>query len=354
MEIAALNVIKVFAPTTVAFFIGIAITPIVAHYLYKHKMWKKKSVAVATDGRNASISQSLHRDEEKRVPRMGGVVVWGSVFITVFIFWIISFFLSGNVAGKFDFLSRNQTWLPLFAMAVGAIIGLVDDYFSVVGKFDHLAGGLSSGKRLLVVAFIGIVGGWWFFFKLGVSHFYIPFWGYLDIGIFFIPFFILVLLGIYAGGVIDGIDGLAGGVLASAFSAYGVIAFMQQQIDIAALSFSIVGALLAFLWFNIPPARFYLSETGTMALTMALGIIAFLTKQVAVLPVIAFPLILAAGSSALQLLSKKVRNGKKIFLVAPIHHHFEAIGWPSYKVVMRFWVISIIFAFIGVILTLVG
>ena len=181
--------------------------------------------------------------------------------------------------------------------------------------------------------------------------------GPVNLGLWFIPFFILVALFIYAGGVIDGLDGLAGGIFLTIFGAYAGIAFFQDQMDIAAFSAAIAGGLLAFLWFNIPPARFYLSETGTMGLTLALVVIAFLTdtlgggRGVTVLPVIAFPLVITVVSNVLQILSKKIFK-RKLFRVAPLHHHFEALGWPSYKVTMRYWIVGIIAAIIGMILAL--
>jgi len=348
-----MNVIKILVPATLAFFIGIGITPIVTHYLYKYKMWKKRGVQASTMGGDAPITRKLHNDEKNRTPRMGGIIVWGSVFITILLVWVFSL-IDGEVAEKLNFFSRNQTWLPLFTLFVGAVIGLVDDYFAVREVYDQKAGGLSAKKRLIAVFVVGLIGAWWFYDKLEVTNIIIPFIGDLEMGYFFVPFFVLVILGVYSGGVIDGIDGLSGGVFITIFSAYGLIAFMQQQFDIAALSFAIVGGLLAFLWFNIPPARFYLSETGTMALTMTLAVTAFLTEQVIVLPIIAFALVAASGSSILQMLSKRFRNGRKIFLVAPVHHHFEAIGWPSYKVTMRFWIVSAVFSVIGIIIALIG
>ena len=337
-----------------SFFIGIAITPIITHYLYKHKMWKKKSVAVATDGRPSPISQKLHDDENNKTPRMGGIIVWGSAFLATLFLWLVARFFPTDLTTKLEFVTRTQTWLPIFAMMAGAFVGLIDDWLVVSDRYDQLAGGLSAKKRLGVVAILGAIGAWWFFVKLGVSHVYIPFFGPFELGILFIPFFIAVMIVIFASGVIDGIDGLSGGVFATVFSAYGTIAFFQDQINLSAFCFALVGGILAFLWFNIPPARFYMSDTGMMALTMALGMVAFLSNQVVLLPIIAFSLIVTAGSSAIQLLSKKFRNGKKVFIVAPLHHHFEAIGWPSYKVTMRYWIISVIFAVLGVIIALVG
>ena len=348
-----MDIVKIFVPTTVAFVVGIIITPILSNLLYKNKMWKKKSVIVATDGGTASITQSLHKDEEKKTPRMGGILIWASAVITIILFWLGST-IDGPVMAKLNFLSRNQTWLPLFTLIIGALVGLVDDYMSVTENYDQKAGGLSSKKRLLAVFIISLIGAWWFYFKLETTTIIIPFWGIWDAGVLFILFFILVMLGTYSGGVIDGLDGLSGGVFGIIFGSYGLIALLQNQVDLAAFCFVLVGGLLAFLWFNIPPARFYMSETGTMALTITLVVVAFLTKQVLILPIIAFPLVVSSGSSIIQLLSKKFRNGKKVFLVAPLHHHFQALGWPATKVVMRYWIAGIICAAIGIIIALVG
>lgn len=338
-----MDIIKVFLPATVAFAIGIIITPLISNFLYRNKLWKKKSVAVATDGLVATVSQKLHNDEARQTPRMGGVVIWASAIITIFIFYFF----------PLNFLSRNQTWLPLFTLIIGALIGLLDDYFSVTERYDQKAGGLSSKKRLFAVFIISLIGAWWFYAKLEATQIIIPLGGVWDAGLWFILFFVLVMLATYSGGVIDGLDGLSGGVFSIIFGTYGIIAFTQNQIDLAAFCFVLVGGLLAFLWFNIPPARFFMSETGTMSLTITLVVIAFLTKQVLILPIIAFPLVASSGSSIIQLLSKKFRNGKKVFLVAPLHHHFQALGWPASKVVMRYWVVSMICALLGIIIALI-
>lgn len=355
-----IDAVKIFVPPAIAFFVGIVFTPFLTDYLYKNKMWKKKSGKLAMDGKDTPVFNALHKEKEVGTPRMGGVIIWGSVLITIVIIWLLAKFFPNNTTDKLNFLHRSQTWLPLFTLIAGSLIGLLDDFFEVMGKGGHIAGGLSLKKRLLVVSLISFVGAWWFYVKLGVSSVSIPFDGVANMGVWFIPFFILTVLAVYAGGVIDGIDGLAGGVFASIFSAYAMIAFYQQQIDLAAFCMVIVGAILAFLWFNIPPARFYMSETGTMGLTITLAVVAFLTdahvggKGVAVLPMIAFPLLVTVFSNIVQVASKRFRNGKKVFLVAPIHHHFEALGWPAYKVTMRYWVISIICAIVGVIVALSG
>lgn len=357
-----IDVVKVFMPSTVAFILGIAITPLVTNYLYAHKLWKKKSVEKTIDGKEALISASLHRDEEKRTPRMGGVVIWVSVALTALLFWALARVVPSDIFLKLDFFSRNQTWIPLAILVLGALVGLVDDYLGTrggQGQGGYIGGGLSLSKRLAVVSLLALSCALWFYFKLDVSSIGLPVWGEFHIGWLFIPLFVLVALGLYSGGVIDGIDGLAGGIFASMFAAYGIIAFYQHQIDLASFCATVVGATLAFLWFNIPPARFYMSETGTMGLTIALAVVAFMTDALGdgygllALPLIAMPLIATTSSVVIQLLSKKYL-GRKVFLVAPLHHHFEALGWPSYKVTMRFWVIGIVFATLGVVFALIG
>lgn len=356
-----IDVVKIIAPATVAFTIGILFTPLWTHILYTYQCWKKTpGKKAAFGGGETPLFNELHKEREVNTPRMGGVVIWMSVFLTICGFWLLSLIYPSVLTAKLDFLSRDQTWIPLFAFLVGAVIGLVDDWLEIKGTGNGAAGGLSIAQRLFVVSAVAVFAGTWLFYKLDIATIGIPFYGDLNVGIFIIPFFVVVALSLYAGGVIDGIDGLSGGVFTSIFLAYAGIAFYQDQINIAAFAACIAGGILAFLWFNIPPARFYMTETGTMALTMALAVIAFMTDSlgggvgVAVLPIIAFPLLITVASNIIQTLSKKFRNGKKVFRIAPLHHHFEAIGWPSYKVTMRYWVLSIIFALIGFIIAISG
>jgi phospho-N-acetylmuramoyl-pentapeptide-transferase len=356
-----IDVVKVFLPSVLAFVSGIAITPLLTAQLYKHKMWKKKAGKVDLSGNTATVFNELHKDREVNTPRMGGIVIWASALIVISLFWILAAFSDNQALQKIDFLSRNQTWIPLATLLIGGLIGLIDDYLEVRGSKDGKNGGLSLKKRLAVVASVGLVCALWFYYKLEITSIGWP--GSTDgifVGILLVPIFVLVALAIYSGGVIDGIDGLAGGIFASIFAAYGGIAFYQNQIDLAAFCALIVGATLAFLWFNIPPARYYMSETGSMGLTMCLTVVAFMTDQLGggygllVLPVIALPLFATILSNVIQVLSKKFRNGKKVFRIAPLHHHFEAIGWPAYKVTMRFWVFGTVCAALGMILALVG
>lgn len=353
-----LTLVKVFLPAALAFFLGLAITPAVTHYLYKLKLWKKKSgKGNGYGGGGTPLFDQLHNERDTNTPRLGGIVIWGSVFLTVFFIFLLQEFLPDSVFGKLNFLSRSQTWLPLMALAVGAVVGAVDDLLTVKGTGKHFAGGLPLSQRLVVVGLTAIVSGWWFYAKLDVASVsFIP-WGELYLGIWFMPFFVFVALCVYMSSVIDGIDGLSGGVFMFIFTAYAGIAFYQGQYDIAALCATIVGGILAFLWFNIPPARFYMTETGIMALTMTLTVIAFMTDSlgegegVSVLPIVGFLLVATVVANVLQITWKKI-FGRKLFLIAPLHHHFEAAGWPPYKVTMRYWVLGFVFAIIGMLISI--
>lgn len=348
-----LNILKVFGLSAVAFFFAVFWTPLLTHFLYKYKMWRKAVRTVAPDGAGTPIFAALHKDREVSTPRMGGLLIWITTVIIICAFWILSRIPDGAFWQKINFLSRNQTWLPLFTLVSASLLGLVDDLLQVFQRGTYVAGGLKFRIRLFAVFLIALAGAYWFYFRLEQNAIYIPGLGDVFIGIWFIPLFILTMFATFSTGVIDGIDGLSGGVFATIFAAYGGIAFFRGQIDLAAFSAVLLGSLLAFLWYNIPPARFYMGETGMLGLTTTLTVIAFLTNSVIVLPIIAFVPAVEAASVIIQLVSKRWR-GKKVFMVAPIHHHFEARGWPSYKVTMRFWVVSFVFAIIGMVVALVG
>src|SRR3989338_7103082 len=349
------DLVRVLVPAATAFIIGFLATPILTHYLYKYKAWKKQPGKIALDGTQASEFYRLHQGNEIRAPRMGGVVVLGSVVLTIIGIAVVARFVPSVEILQLDFLSRNQTWIPLAALIIGSLAGLIDDMMVIRPNKE----GMVLRLRILIVVVLSSYIGWWFWYKLGVTAVNIPFGTPLEIGWLIIPLFVLVSLAVYASGVIDGIDGLSGGVFASIFASYALIAFAQNQIDLAAFCAAIVGGLLAFLWFNIPPARFYMSDTGTMGLTLTIAVTAFMTDSlgggvgISVLPVIGGILVATVASDIIQVLYKKF-TGKKLFLIAPLHHHFEAIGWPGYKVVMRYWVLSIVFAFAGVIIALVA
>ncbi|PID83660.1 hypothetical protein CSB11_00065 [Candidatus Campbellbacteria bacterium] len=356
MDLAGLDIIKVLIPWVVSFLFGLFITPVVLSYLYKHKVWRRNDdkKEVMLDDKNGEISEIINKTKKDKItPRMGGIVIVFSVLFTVFIFWIVSFGIFGNPSGKIDFLSRSQTWLPLSAFAAGALMGLLDDILTIknikIGKFI----GLPLKFRIIFVLIIALLIGFWFYSKLGYSQVFIPFYGYYELSYLFVPFFVTVFLATFATSNIDGLDGLAGGVMASVYSAFGFIAFYKQLFDISAFCFVVVGGILAFLWFNISPARFYMTEVGYNALSFALVVIAFATDTVFLLPIVAVMLYLTLASTVLQVFSIRVFK-RRIFKVAPLHHHFEKSGWSETQIVFRYWIVSFISGILGVCLAVVS
>jgi phospho-N-acetylmuramoyl-pentapeptide-transferase len=208
--------------------------------------------------------------------------------------------------------------------------------------------------RLLLFGMIAALGAWWFVAKLDWTTLHVPFVGNFDIGWWYIPIFIFVIVATgFSVDIADGLDGLAGGMILAAFTAYAGIALFQGKVELAGFLAVIIGALAAFLWFNIPPARFFMGDTGAMSLGVTLGVLAMLTNTVFVLPIIALPFVIEALSVIIQVASKKIRH-KKVFISAPIHHHLEAKGWSESKIVMRFWLVSAISALLGLILVFIG
>ena len=345
------TIVNVLTPALLAFIVGILITPILTHFLYKHKVWKKSGGKTAIGGHDATEFNRLKGDEETRTPRMGGIVIWASVLLTLAGTTAAALLFPGTMLAELDFLSRSQTVIPVAALLVGAFLGFLNDVYDVT----HGGRGLRLSARLGIISILAGTLGWWFYDKLEVTSINIPYDGSIELGIFIIPFFILLTLFLYASGVIDGIDGLSGGVFASVFAAYAGIALVQGQVGLATFCATVVGAILAFLWFNIPPARFWMTETGSMALTLALAVVIFMTDAlgdghgISLMFIAALPLLATVWSNILQLTYRKI-TGRKLFRIAPLHHHFEAIDWPSEKVVMRYWIISVICAVIAVII----
>jgi len=319
------------------FVISMILTPAYTELAYRGKWWKRMRTTTAT-GEAAPVYQKLHAAKhERHIPTMAGIIF----VITTAIITVIA-----N-------LSRSQTWLPLAAMSGAGLIGLVDDVINIHST-GGVAGMRAKVKSMFLLA-IALVGGWWFYSKLGVTGIHVPFWHDIHLGWLIIPLFMLVIYATAnAVNITDGLDGLAGGLGAIAFSAYALIALLEKKYGLSGFCMTIVGALLSYTWFNIYPARFFMGDVGSFALGTALGVVAMLTNTVLLLPIIGLVFVIETGSVVVQITSKKLRNGKKIFRSSPIHHHFEAIGWPETKITMRFWVIGEIVAFIGIIAYILG
>lgn len=337
-------IVKIFVLTTLSFILTILWTPLLTHFLYKYRLGKG-----IRDSQIAPVFATMHA-KKAGTPTMGGILVWGTTLVLIIIFFYLAKIFDG-VFGYLNFLSRRETLLPLGALVVSAIVGLVDDLFDI-WRMGKDGGGLRMRHRFLIYGLIALVGAWWFYFKLDWTVLRVPFLGNFEIGWWYIPFFIFVIVGTaFSVNEIDGLDGLAGGTLLAAYGAYGAIAFSLGRYDLAVFCGVIIGALLAFLWFNINPARFFMGDTGAMSLGITLGIIAMLTNYALLLPVIGFLFVVESLSVVIQVTSKKI-FGRKVFLSSPIHHHLEAMGWPEAKIVMRFWVIAAMTAVIGLILFL--
>lgn len=334
---------KILGLSSLAFIMAILLTPILTHFLYKYKLGKQ--IRSAED---APVFAKLHT-KKAGTPTMGGVLIWGTVLILSLTFFILSNIFPDTIFEKINFLTREETYLPLGILIFAALVGLLDDFFNVF-KIGPKGGGLNILHRIGIFTIVASVGAWWFYFKLGWDVFYVPFVGDFSIGFWYIPIFIFIVVATaFSVNETDGLDGLAGGVLASAFASYVIVALIQGRADLAVFSAVIVGALVAFLWFNVHPARFFMGDTGSMSLGVTLGVLAMMTNTALLLPFFGFILVVESSSVIVQLTSKKLR-GKKIWHSTPIHHHFEAIGWPETKVTMRFWIISAIASSIGLIL----
>lgn len=320
-----------------SFFLAMLLTPLYTYAAYRFKFWKKQR-QTSTTGEKLLVFTKLHKEKFKRnIPTMAGIIA--VVAITA-------------VTLGFN-LDRAQTWLPLAALVGGGAVGLLDDIINLRGAGTGVAG-LRSSLKFILITVLGLALGWFFAYKLGFDTVFVPFIGDIALGWLMVPVFAFAVVATgNAVNISDGLDGLAGGLLSSAFSAFGAIALLQGQFMLAGFCFTVVGALLAYLWFNIYPARFFMGDVGSFALGTSLGVVAMLTNSFFLLPVIGILFVVEAGSSLIQILSKRFFH-RKIFISAPIHHHLEAIGWPETKVTMRFWVIGQVFAVIGIILALTG
>ncbi|OIO48011.1 MAG: phospho-N-acetylmuramoyl-pentapeptide-transferase [Parcubacteria group bacterium CG1_02_37_51] len=343
MDIITWSAVKIFVITALAFSGAGILTPLVTHFLYKYKLGK------AIRSADSAPIYYEHHKQKSGTPTMGGIIIWASVLILILVIYYLALLTKFDLFIDLNFFSRAQTLLPLGALIAAALVGLVDDIFNV-RKIGPNGGGLRVRHKLMLYSAIALIGAWWFYFKLDWDLLHVPFVGSWQIGWWYIPiFFFIIVATSFSVNETDGLDGLAAGVLVTNFLAFGAIAFMQGKYDLATFCGAIIGALLAFLWFNIPPARFFMGDTGSMALGVTLGVIAMLTNTLFLLPIISIVLVIESLSVIIQVLSKKLRH-RKVFLSAPWHHHLEAKGWTEAKIVMRLWVISSVFSLIGFII----
>ena len=321
--------------------------PILIRTLVKYKMGKS-----IRDAASAPVMNGLHQAKEG-TPTMGGIVIWGVVVFLAFVLGAGCLLFPWSNVCTFSFLSRSQTWLPLGSLFGAALIGLVDDYWNI-RRWGPKGGGLRARHRLISYFLVAVIGAWWFYTKLDWHLLHVPFVGTYDIGLWYIPFFLFTIVATsHSVNVMDGLDGLVGGPLVAAFGAYAIIAWTQGKTDLASLCTAVVGALIGFLWYNIHPAKVFMGDTGAMSLGTLLAIVALMTNQPLLLIIIGLLFVCESLSVIIQVTSKKLRKGKKIFLSAPVHHHFQALGWTEPQIVMRAWLVSFVLAGVGGVIALV-
>ncbi len=266
-------------------------------------------------------------------PTMGGIII----FVTVLI-----------VTAPFNLKERLSILLPFTIIAVTGVMGFIDDLGTLQGRTRQ---GLSWRLKLSVLFLVGLSAGFvlWHPDLLDIHTARVPFLGVYDIGVWVIPLSVTItLLLTPAVAITDGIDMLEGLTTATAFAAYGIIAAYQGQPFLGAFCLTVVGATLGFLWYNAFPAKVFMGDTGALPLGSALSVVALMTGQWLVLPLIGAVFIANAAADVLQIAYFKWSGGKRLFRKAPLHHHFELMGWHETTVVMRFWLVALIGAMLGV------
>lgn len=337
-----LQAVRVIGLSLVSFLVALALTPLISRLLVRFHAAKQ-----IRSSESAPVFSQLHA-KKAGTPTMGGTIIWVTVLGLAILFLVLDLLFDGFWT-YLSFVDRAQTYLPIAAMMIAAILGLADDILGVL-KVGPYGGGLRMTQKLALYLALAIIGALWFYYRLDWSILHIPFLGNFEIGWWYIPLFVFIIVAsAFSANETDGLDGLAGGTMLFTFSALTVVAFAIGRYDLAVFAGVTIGALLAFLWFNIYPARFFMGDTGSMSLGITMGVVAMLTNTTLLLPFFASILVLESLSVIIQVASKKLR-GKKVFISAPIHHHFEALGWPETLVTMRFWIISAIFSALGLIL----
>ena len=240
MSLFTFSAIKILSLSAAASIIAFVMSKYLIDFLRKVEFWKKKPRDKTIDGQEAAVFLAFHKEKEVNTPRGGGLVIWLSMLVLLLIVFLVGLCVDTWWAKDLNFLSRKETWLPLFALIVASIIGLADDFSVVYGKGKYIGGGLKFKTRLVLVVLMGLIGGWWMYYKLGWSSIHIPFisdfphGGDVYLGLGFIALYVVVSLASWASGVVDGIDGLAGGIFSSIFGAFTIIALAEGKVELAA------------------------------------------------------------------------------------------------------------------------
>ena len=338
------NLLQMFTYSLGALLVAVVLFPPFIGFIQKHKLTQK----IRTEGLSGGKLMAMLHAHKNNTPTMGGVVIILAILVTVLLSRILAYF--GVV--DHSLLNRGETYLPLATLVAVGIIGVIDDYLNITEKSKQK--GLSAKVKFWTLFLFAVAGAMWFTFKLEYSLIHVPGVGDFDIGLWYFPLFVFILVGVSNSvNLTDGLDGLAGGLLAISYGVFGVIAYFYGLPILASFCAVVVAALLAFLWFNVPPASIYMGDTGSLALGATLGVIALMTNAVFILAVVGLVFVIETISVMLQLFWKK-RFKRKLFLIAPIHHHFEKKGWSETQVVMRFWLLGAVCGVFGLVMGLLG
>ncbi len=321
------------------------------------RLWLGKNIRSEWLIGKALEFSELHA-KKKGTPTMWGVIIIAIILWVVLVSVLIQYYGHGlseifGVSFRYSLWNRRETYIVIFTLVSVGIIGMVDDYLNIreIGRTKWL----SVKVKMWLLILFAFVWAYWFYDKLSYSGMNLPFYGHVELGILYIPLFILILIATANSvNITDGLDGLAGGLLLFQFLAYGAITYLQGMFILSAFCMIIVGVLMWFLWYNIHPAKIFMGDTGSLALGATLAVIAMMTDTLLAFVVMSSIFIGETLSVIIQIASKKFRNGKKIFRIAPFHHHLEAIGWEEETIVMRLWLIGMVLTIAGTIIALIG
>jgi phospho-N-acetylmuramoyl-pentapeptide-transferase len=278
-------------------------------------------------------------------PTMGGVMIVLPVAM-------LTILLNAVTLLGVNFLGRSVI-LPLMVLGGYALLGAIDDWEGIRGPRRGL--GMRARTKFIIQVIFAIGVAWALKYVLEVPELYwFAYEGTINLGVWYMPIAVVMIVGMSnAVNFTDGLDGLAGLISATAYAAFGAIAILQGQIFLARFCFTIVGALFGFLWFNVHPAALFMGDTGSLSLGATLGVVALMTGRWLLLPIIAVIPVSEALSVMLQVGYFKLTKGKRLFKMAPFHHHFELLGWSETQVVQRFWLVGLLFAMLGIAMALI-
>ena len=288
-------------------------------------------------GKAISEDGPSSHDVKAGTPTMGGLLIFGAVAI---------------VTIPTNLFDRLSILLPLGVVISGLLVGALDDMGTLVDRFP--------GRRALTwrLKFVYMVGlavavSLILYFLLDARSVNVPWLGGYELRLFYIPIAVVTIIATTSAvSITDGLDGLLGGTAAVAFAAYGVIAFMQEQAFLATFSFTVTGALLGFLWYNVHPASLFMGDTGALPLGASLATVALMTGHWLLLPIIGIVFVVEAGSTLIQIAYFQTTGGRRFFRMTPLHHHMELIGWSEPQVVLRLWLFAFAGAMVGIALAL--